>query len=203
MTRRAGVTLIEVMVASGLLGGLMVLALTAVTFTARPAAETAIRAHLVTQGGQVMARLVAELEGGRFFPSPFVGALGAEGFAPDRDGDGIGTAVQGQRILGWDPLREDFLLEKDEHEAPAPFTWAFVPAGPDALALVRAQRGLVVTALTDVEAGTAGFRFAPPSALVIGFTVRRAIGVDVRTGAQRFTRARFEQTINLRDKNQR
>lgn len=203
--RRAGVTLVEVVISTALLAGLVVLALGTVSFATRPAAETAIRSHLVTQGGQAIARMVAELEGGRFFPSPFVGDLTmpAGTFAPEVDGDGVGTAIRGQKIVGWDVAASDFVLETNGGGAPVPYVWAFVAGTGGTLRLVRAQHGLVVDVLSDVEAGTANFRFVAPSTLTVAFTVRREIGFDARTNTRRFTQVRFEQTVNLRDKNQR
>lgn len=205
LRRRAGVTLVEIVISTALLAGLVVLALGTVSFATRPAAETAIRSHLVTQGGQAIARMVAELEGGRFFPAPFVGSLNpASGvFTPEADGDGVDTAIRGQKIVGWDVAGNDFVLETNGAGAQVPYVWAFVPASGGTLRLVRSQHGLVVPVLSDIQAGTASFRFVAPSTLAVAFTVRREIGWDQRTNARAFTQVRFDQTVNLRDKNQR
>ncbi len=203
--RRAGVTLVEIVISTTILAGLIVLALGTVSFASRPAAETAIRSHLVTQGGQAIARMVAELEGGRFFPSPFVGDLTmpAATFTPDADADGIGTAIRGQRIVGWDVAANDFILERNGVGAAVPYVWAFIPGPGGTLKLIRQQHGLDVPVLSDIQAGTATFTFVAPSTLTVAFTVRRQIGFDTRTSTRQFTQVRFEQTINLRDKNQR
>lgn len=209
--RRSGATMLEIVIAAALLGGLVAAALSALTYASKPAAEASIRAYAVTQGGQTMLRLVGDLEGASYAnPTTAVGTFSGTTFTPSgltsgltyQDGstaDGYeGTAVRFDVITGWNgaPVLD----------AGGPFVYYFTSdASTGALKLVRVGQGgagLKVDLLTDIEAGAAFRKPAADANLHIDFAVSRAVGFDHATNTVERGRAAFHQEVNLRNLNQ-
>lgn len=219
-SRRSGMTMIEVMIASAMMGVLVASALAALSYASKPAAEVSIKSYAVTQGGQTMLRLVAELEGASFAdPTTAVGTLSQTGgvwtFSPDTT-PGTVTFSDGSTATGYEGTAVRFdVVERYtaasgvELDLDGPFIYGFV-ADPNTggLKLVRAREGDPVTGgfaptfLTDVEAGATFRKPATSANLHIDFTVSRAVGFDQQTKTVERSRAVFHQEVNLRNLNQ-
>lgn len=221
VSRRAGMTMIEVVVATAMLGALVAAAMAALTYASKPATEASVRSYAVSQGGQTMLKLVSELEGASFAdPTTSVGTLASSGgvwtftasslttgltYADGTTADGYeGTAVRYDVVTGWNTASDTPTLD-----AGGPYVYAFI-SDPDtgALKLVRAREGDPVTGgfaptyLTDVESGATFRKPAANANLHVDFAVKRTIGFNHQTNTVEEARAAFHQEVNLRNLNQ-
>jgi type II secretory pathway pseudopilin PulG len=205
--RARGTTLLEIIVATAVLGVLVAAAVSALLFATRPATESSVRAFLVSQGSQSLARVVNEVEGASFVanaavrnPTAGFAAVPLDDTGPDDPNIYEGDGLELRKIIGWDSVSNTANLEAG---GTLPVRYSFVADGAGGQNLVRTQNGLTTTVLTDVDA-TSGphFRLDPPATLTITFAVQRVVGRNGTTGQPEQARVVFEQRVNLRNLNQ-
>lgn len=216
-SRRAGFTLIEILVASTFLAGLMILTLGTIRSSAQPIAETTVRAEVFTQAKSRINVMTFTLEGCK---NASVGSLSGSTFTAGADQHTdpvnesyIGRAIQFQRVLGYVPTNSP------PETLEAASIYAFVADGTfqDAastpkLKLVRIlPNGYRVDLLTNIpqrSAITAGnpptstgphFWLNAPSELEIRFSIWRQTDYDTSTQQRRFMQVDFVRKVQLRN----
>jgi len=179
MTRRRGLTLIEVMVSMALLAVLMGMALIAFSNAAEPLARTSARSDLTVQAAGALNRVVEELEGAVYTSATqMIGdydqATGTMTFDPTDDGETLSTDLIDNDLDGFVDEEERWgraisfsrILAFDNAGNPvldSPTVYAFLPEEAqngidddrdgrvDELNLVRIQDGESVVLLREVR----------------------------------------------------
>lgn len=220
-SRRAGFSLLEIMVSMAVLAIILAMTLGLLSETRAPIAEGTLKANLTTAANAALDRMERELSSAAFASISPVGTwnTGTLTLEPASTG-GTATAIQFEPITGW-------VSGAGVQKSPA-VTYAFTTEAVrarseaidgvdndsdgliDELRLVRISNGLTVDVLSDiVNVGYVGAGNAPASEkptieqLNFGAGVRDRLVVTFtvagRVGATRYMKLTVSRTIHLRN----